>query len=986
MPTRRHVRPAVVATAALVTALSAVTSTAATAPTTHRPRTSETRTGASEARGSFDLRTAGGTPAQGRRMKTVARASRVPATRALSRGTDGALLDIDPTTGTPRMLARLDGYLTGPSDGKPARIAMRFVRDNLAALGLERSDLDHFEFRDDYRDITGTHHLSWNEVYRRHKIFGYGLQAAVTKDGRLLMLGGSPVPIALLSSAHAPSAITSPSQAISSARRVGHERSTAPGRRDSAEQVLFVTRQQTYLGWETTTMSADQPALTVQDAASGRLLYRKSLGDSEHTEPITGRSLRGGSASTGVAFRGYTIDPYHKVNFTKLGWLKAGATKLSGNNSHAYSDVNDDNTPQQTEEVGPKSGHRWNYKVKAFDLPGIVGANAYCGKPFPCTWNPDKPYSWRANRAQNTTQVFYFVNKWHDVLKHGPIGFTEDAGNFQKVNRTGKGKDGDAVDTNTLDGANTGTGKLKGLPDGNHVDNANMSTPADGRAPTMQMYLQHVPFTAYSMDGDPFPPNNTGDEADTIYHEYTHGLSHRLVIDPNGHASLGPVQGDAMGEAWSDFYALAYLVKKGLREDQPGTADLWLGHADGLGIPLLRSEPIDCQVHDPASQCSGGSTGHSGGYTYADYAKVAGGPEVHADGEIWGQTLWDLKQAIGYKKTLMLVTRAMELAPYDPSMLDERNAILIADTSVYDGANHETIWDVFAQRGMGFYAGALGGGDAQPGASYDTPPVTDNTGTISGTVTDSATHEPIAGVPVTLAFQGADSLTNPTTVTDANGDYELGPVPTGTYPKLVVNGSGGYVPVTAEVNVTPGGTDKDFAVVRDWAAESGGAAATDFNGPDYSPSCGPADAIDLSQATGWGSTTGTDGSPTNVFVPKHITVRLPQAIDVDSFGVDPSATCGDGGSASTGAYKIETSPNGTSGSWTQAASGTFTEADRGRINTVNPTGGATGVRYVRFTILGNQTPDFATNCPDGPYSGCSYTDLTELEVFGAPAP
>ena len=38
-------------------------------------------------------------------------------------------------------------------------------------------------------------------------------------------------------------------------------------------------------------------------------------------------------------------------------------------------------------------------------------------------------------------------------------------------------------------------------PDGAHVDNANMSTPPDGMAPTMQLYLQHLPGTSYP-DGD----------------------------------------------------------------------------------------------------------------------------------------------------------------------------------------------------------------------------------------------------------------------------------------------------------------------------------------------------------------------------------------------------------------------------------------------------------------------------------------------------
>ena len=60
-------------------------------------------------------------------------------------------------------------------------------------------------------------------------------------------------------------------------------------------------------------------------------------------------------------------------------------------------------------------------------------------------------------------------------------------------------------------------------------------------------------------------------------------------------------------------------------------------------------------------------------------------------------------------------------------------------------------------------------------------------------------------------------------------------------------------------------------------------------------------------------------------------------------------------------------------------------ADRGHLNEVDLTAGADSVQYVRFTIESNQTPDFATNCPLGAYSGCSFTDLTELAVFGSPA-
>ena len=113
-------------------------------------------------------------------------------------------------------------------------------------------------------------------------------------------------------------------------------------------------------------------------------------------------------------------------------------------------------------------------------------------------------------------------------------------------------------------------------------------------------------------------------------------------------------------------------------------------------------------------------------------------------------------------------------------------------------------------------------------------------------------------------------------------------------------------------------------------------------------------------------------------------MKLPQAINLGELAVDPTANCGDGGSASTGAYRIETSPDGNA--WTTAAQGTFTVDDRGSLVPVHPTAGTAGVRYLRFTILGNQVPDFATSCPDGGFSGCQYADLTELEAYGTPVP
>jgi hypothetical protein len=141
--------------------------------------------------------------------------------------------------------------------------------------------------------------------------------------------------------------------------------------------------------------------------------------------------------------------------------------------------------------------------------------------------------------------------------------------------------------------------------------------------------------------------------------------------------------------------------------------------------------------------------------------------------------------------------------------------------------------------------------------------------------------------------------------------------------------------------------------------------------------CGPDKAIDQT-GNGWLNTADIAGGAAT---PKSITIELPTAITVSEFLVDPSHPCGVGGSASTADFRIETSPNGTT--WTTAAQGTFTAANRYQLNTVPPTAGATDVKWVRFTMISPQVPGGVASCP-GPFDGCTFMGMTELVVHGAP--
>src|SRR5690242_9745260 len=138
-----------------------------------------------ERKGNYDARTPNAKTTYNRAAKVAGKESDASEKFRNSLGTQG-VVELDPNTGTPAQVSKLDGFLTGRSAKKAQDVALSYVKAHPEVFKLTAADLATLKLRKDYVDDLGTHHIFWAQVVDGIEVFGNGIKANVTKHGQLI--------------------------------------------------------------------------------------------------------------------------------------------------------------------------------------------------------------------------------------------------------------------------------------------------------------------------------------------------------------------------------------------------------------------------------------------------------------------------------------------------------------------------------------------------------------------------------------------------------------------------------------------------------------------------------------------------------------------------------------------------------------------------------------------------------------------------------
>jgi len=605
------------------------------------------------------------------------------------------------------------------SSSDPKTAALAFVNDHYK---LQSTD---YVVKSAYTtQHSGITHVYLKQLYKGDEVFNGDLNVNVDKSGKILSVGNSFAPSAVLSTGKvwgtSSTGFVKPLDALQTLSKhlnlpaASNAQEKASNLDNGRPRFIItglpytkndVTVEQAYIqtgdgklqpvwdvnlhlqnNWYHATVSADgKSVLSLVDWVADASYRVVQLGDDDMDD--TPRQL--------------LTDPYKAASSSPNGWHDQGTAQFTttiGNN--VYAQENWEGADNYLNNQRPEGG-----AALSFDFPIDLaqGPQSYINA--------------------SVTNLFYWNNIMHDVFYQ--YGFDEVSGNFQ-MNNFGKGGVGnDAVIANAQDGSGT--------------DNANFETPPDGQNGRMRMYVF-----------DNTTPNRDGDlESGIMSHEYTHGISTRLTGGPANSDCLGAGEAGGMGEGWSDFFAVSLQMKATDTRARDTPVGAWVNQ----GATIRHYVYSTNMTTNPTT-----------------YSLLNNGwTEVHDIGEIWCNTLyemfWNLVEATGKfnpdyysaDKTagntlaLQYVTDGFKLQPCNPTFVSARDAILQAEQQVTNGKYKCELWKAFAKRGVGAKAASDGSGTVTEDFTLPSDCGATNNAPATPTLPAKVAPTPVAKAPTAAA-------------------------------------------------------------------------------------------------------------------------------------------------------------------------------------------------------------------------------------------
>ncbi|MEU9886408.1 M36 family metallopeptidase [Sphaerisporangium sp. NPDC051011] len=733
--------------------------------------------------------------------------------------------------GTPAIVTSAEPLAEGLA-ADPAQAARDYLKANTGLFGLEAEAVDALE-------TVAVNPIGTGHAVLLRQTFG-GLPSGY--DG-LVSIGVSQGKVVYASSTLSrateapPAAAITEQRALEIAARDG-EIDLAAASTKRVEEVAVPAADGVHRAFQVTLIEQgheDEPAAytTYVDAVSGEVLVRENLVD--HFDPDT----PAWSAFPANPPADYSSRDTRETWCATPGWrcdLVAGDAATG----RAWDVDHDTNTPTNT-SLGNAAR---TFENRASGSSNSVGTRSNVVTPsrkydfpwqnqwFKAKCDPaafDAPGEADLEAAISNLHAMH--NRMHDWSYR--LGFTEKAWNMQVSNGDRGGLGGDPERGNAQAGARVLSIR----------NNANQITPADGIAPITNMYLWQPQAGAF------YPPCVDGDyDMSVIGHEYTHAISNRMVAGPN--AGLSGAQAGAMGESISDLFSMEYLFENGYRP-RGDTPYVTGGYVTGDSERGIRNYDMS---KSPLN--------------YSDIAYDLVGQQVHADGEIWSATQFDVRDAFidrygkgsskdqracaegqkpiekcpGNRRWIQLHFDAFLLTSAgNLSMVDMRDAMLAADRIRFGGANQDIMWKAFAEHGLGAGASSNATADPDPTPSFASP----NGG--NATVTLQPRGE-AAGAPVRLYVGDYEGRVVP--VADTDPATELGAtfeIVPGEYSFVAVAPGFGHKRFEFKVKKDRP-TDLPVEMSRNHASAAAGAVATG-DGVNQDK------LIDETESTNWASLT-----------------------------------------------------------------------------------------------------------------------------------